>query len=445
MDYQEKFSQDNLLDKIQKIDKPFENASDKYPCVPSTLTIAISPYVPPRDNENQMELTVNKVYTEINLVYWDEVANDVLEYRPREKDKAKFPKDFKILVKQIPIRTLYEAEGCKVNYLRLRGSAVCAHIIEQKCLETYRCKFIKNSVKYRGVALVAIEPMEMDVDVWIISLVKYEKESLTEWIDALNKNENVTKARSLTIRVVYEAVLCLWKQGGAYMDLKPANVMVKNSKTASVENTEIKLIDLGCVCYSNNVLEGETTFLPPVVWTIADAEGKCTERVVPCTALTLIWQIAVFYLYIYWPYESVVKRLAAVDHEGNSIPNSLCQADLATVNVVFSEITSLLEKCDNCPSDHFLENVKRCFEPIGNNDWRTNPKVSPPFSLENMYTDTDTMNTGEEQRMNTSSGGAGEPSGGSGEKATDEGEEFFYPKKLVPCPNSTDSNFCLIL
>lgn len=431
MDYQEKFSQDNLLDKIQKIDKrTFESAADKYPCVPSTLTIAISPYVPPRDNENQMELTDN----EIILDYRDEVANDVLEYRPREEDKAKFPKDFKILVKQIPIRTLYEAEGCKVNYLRLRGSAVCAHIIEQKCLETYRCIFIKNSVKYRGVALVAIEPMEMEVNMWINSLVKYEKESLTEWIDALNKNENVTKARSLTIRVVYEAVLCLWKQGGAYMDLKPANVMVKNSKTASVENTEIKLIDLGCVCYSNDVLKEETTFLPPVAWTIAKAEGQCFERVVPCTALTLIWQIAVFYLYIYWPYKSVVERLAAVDHEGNSIPNSLCQADLTSVNETFEKITALLVKCDNCPSDHFLENVKRCFEPIGNNDWRTNPEVSPPFSLENMYTDTDTMNTGEEQRMNTSSGG-------SGEKATDEGEEFFYPQKLVPCPDSTDSNF----
>ena len=137
-------------------------AGDKYPCVPPTLTLI-------NEKKGQTET--------VDLFHSDEIASDLLEYRPDPRDKDRFPEDFKIIVKQIPIRTQYQQDGCKVDYLRLKDPSDgpgCAHIIRQKCIGVYGCKFIyrRDHKLYQGVALVEIEPMEMDVDKWIESINK---------------------------------------------------------------------------------------------------------------------------------------------------------------------------------------------------------------------------------------------------------------------------------
>ncbi len=193
-------------------------------------------------------------------------------------------------------------------------------------------------------------------------------QDVDEWIQSVSDDQRGT-VQAMVVEAVFEAVTCLWQQGGAYVDLKPANVMVKIDENAQAE---IKLFDLASICEANSV-DGKSTFPPPSTWKITQEKGDykdadlgvTEDRKVPCTAVTVLWQLAVFYLCIYLKADQVYK---VQEWLGWASKDSLCRADLLRVNSTFAKIDSL---CTACPDSPLLQLVHWCFAPIvSGTDWR---------------------------------------------------------------------------
>lgn len=179
------------------------------------------------------------------------------------------------------------------------------------------------------------------------------------------------------VRQIYTSLLCVWENGGVYSDMKGENVMV--TLGVPLEESMIKLVDLGSICTEIGKKVAIYTYPPPSLWSlnpgVKRGRASCTEK-------TLIWSMAIAVLTIYFPY-----YLHSLYH-GGFIPNV---SNLVIINHFLEGVEKDIKKVaadstDDSLLKSLLNNVSKCFAPFSKDrpDWRTSDKMPAPFQFDTM-------------------------------------------------------------
>ena len=225
----------------------------------------------------------------------------------------------------------------------------CPHVLVQKCISKeggFKC-FLRNDIH---VNVLAMEVMQQTV------------------YDFLKKNTSDDMKQSI-LSQIYEALMCLWNNGGVYMDMKSKNVMVNQDLQ---DNLLVKLVDLGSICKGSQVEEGGVcTYPPPETWSFFNKgllpldPAEC-----PCTEKTLIWQFAIASLFVY----------ADGDYRDNNRWGFLAwNMPIVQSFYELDQINTMMKRCrSQLPDIPILAKVRQCFADFTNvNDWRLADKKIP--------------------------------------------------------------------
>ena len=207
---------------------------------------------------------------------------------------------------------------------------------------------------------------------------------MNETLSKFLKKPDVTdKVKTVILRKIYDALLCVWKGGGVYTDMKPANVMV--NPATPLENSLVKLVDLGSICTNIGEPDAVCTFPPPHTWAIFNegvpvhpAESGCTEK-------TLIWAFAIAAISVYdW---DQWNRLIYWT-ESQPSKTIVGEKNLKIVNRWMKYFQGIFKKgSPRSGVPKGLNNVRKCFAPFESaDDWRGS-KNPPPFKFETMFSD----------------------------------------------------------
>lgn len=230
----------------------------------------------------------------------------------------------------------------------------CPYVVVQKCItpkDGFYCDFMKIRVE-----VIAMEIME-------------------ETLDKFLKKHHSPKVKEAILRKIYSALLCVWEKGGVYADMKPENVMV--NQAMPLEDSLVKLVDLGSICTNIGMSDAICTFPPPHTWAFCNGGWSEDPTESGCIEKTLIWSFAIATLAVYdWKKWDTHWRILIFDGPFTLVASN----SLEHINKWMAHFKGLLYYEDSS----ILNNVRKCFAPFINfNDWRTSNKP-PPFKFSTM-------------------------------------------------------------
>jgi len=143
-----------------------------------------------------------------------------------------------------------ECRNTSSYYKKFSENQWCPYIVVQKYITPkngFYCDFMNIRVE-----IIAMEIME-------------------ETLDKFLKKYHTPKVKEAILRKIYIALLCVWKKGGVYADMKSVNVMV--NKVYPLKNSLVKLVDLGSICTNIGRKDAICTFPPPHTWAFFNGGG----------------------------------------------------------------------------------------------------------------------------------------------------------------------------
>lgn len=192
---------------------------------------------------------------------------------------------------RVALKITQEIDECRDSSFYF---AECANLIQQRCLTGMR-GVLGRLPSGREISFYAIAMEVMDEDL----------------AGAFARLQWSGGAKKKVILAVHHAVVCLAEQRKYFTDLKPQNVMINwtsldDHKEVQAQDLEdIKLVDLGSICPADHPEGGIATLPPPRTWGAFGGDRDFGN--VPCTASTLLWQIAIFAVGVYLG-EAYVRR-----------------------------------------------------------------------------------------------------------------------------------------
>ena len=269
-------------------------------------------------------------------------------------------KDQKIAIKVMEYKDATECRNTSSYYKKFSENQWCPYIVVQKCITSkngFYCDFRDIRVE-----VIAMEIME-------------------ETLDKFLKKHHSPKVKEAILRKIYSALLCVWEKGGVYSDMKPGNVMV--NKVYPLENSLVKLVDLGSICTVIGGKDAICTFPPPHTWAFFNRGHPQEPTESGCTEKTLIWSFAIAALSVYaWKEWNDYWNVLIFDSP--KFPDTIVgDQNLKYITKWLLYFESLLDKEDS----NILTNVRKCFAPFRrddwSDDWRTSSKP-PPFKFSTM-------------------------------------------------------------
>ena len=224
----------------------------------------------------------------------------------------------------------------------------CPHVLVQKCISKeggFKCDLRDIHVK-----VLAMEVMHQTA------------------YDFLKKETTTYDMKKTILSQIYESLMCLWNNGGVYMDMKSRNVMVNQDLQ---DNLLVKLVDLGSICKGSQVEEGGVcTYPPPETWPIFNNGEDIDATKCPCTEKTLIWQFAIASLFVY---------AHGYYRNKNGWVKLAWNSPVVNNSIWLKQINTLMEECrSQLPDIPILAKVRQCFADFTNvNDWRLADKKIP--------------------------------------------------------------------
>ncbi len=256
--------------------------------------------------------------------------------------------------------TYYFSEERKLSVPTVREKW-CPYVVVQKCITP------KNGF-YCDFKRIKVEVIAMEI--------------MGETLDKFLEKHNSPAVKEAILRKIYIALLCMWKNGAVYSDMKPENVMV--NQVRPVENSIVKLVDLGSICTDIGRRSAICTYPPPHTWAFFNG-GRAQNPVKSgCTEKTLIWEFAIAALSVYaWDkWNEHWDKL--VFNSPDNTDTIVGDRDVEPINDWMEYFEGLLDKED---SSGILNNVRKCFAPFRRDgwedDWRTSRKP-PPFKFSTM-------------------------------------------------------------
>ena len=246
------------------------------------------------------------------------------------------------------------------NMLYYSKNQWCPYILVQKCITPqggFDCKKSRITVE-----VIAMEIME-------------------ETLDKFLKTHHSPKVKEAILRKIYIALLCVWEKGGVYSDMKPGNVMV--NKVYPLENSLVKLVDLGSICTGIGKRDAICTFPPPHTWAFFNRGHPQEPTESGCTEKTLIWSFVIAALSVY-AWKKWEKHWNILVFDSPNFPDTIVGDEtLEYINKWMVYFEDLLDK----ENSNILTNVRKCLSPFGKNDWRDDWRTSsepPPFKFSTM-------------------------------------------------------------
>ncbi|MCK5645066.1 MAG: hypothetical protein KAJ19_29975 [Gammaproteobacteria bacterium] len=268
-------------------------------------------------------------------------SGEVLIYSRTDPNTGK---EQKIAIKVMKYENDTECRNTSSYYNKFSENQWCPYVVVQKCITPkngFDCDFMNIRVE-----VLAMELMEE-------TLEEFKKNLPADTVAVVSKE---------LLRKIYTALLCIWKNGAVYGDMKPENVMVNTSEP--LENSFVKLVDLGSICTQIGSNNAVCTFPPPYTWATFNNGSSQSAARVACTEKTLIWSFAIAALSFYAP-----EAFTQLYHRGSLVTDM----NLANINLWMKYIQSKFRKVKD--EEGILDNVYKCFAPFGNkadwgNDWR---------------------------------------------------------------------------
>jgi len=269
-------------------------------------------------------------------------------------------KEQKIAIKVMKYENDTECRNTSSYYNKFSENQWCPYVLVQKCItpeDGFYCEF-----RDIGVEIIAMEIME-------------------ETLDKFLKTHHSPKVKEAILRKIYIALLCVWEKGGVYSDMKPGNVMV--NKVYPLENSLVKLVDLGSICTVIGGKDAICTFPPPHTWAFFNRGHPQEPTESGCTEKTLIWSFVIAALSVY-AWKKWEKHWNILVFDSPNFPDTIVGDEtLEYINKWMVYFEDLLDK----ENSNILTNVRKCLSPFGKNDWRDDWRTSsgpPPFKFSTM-------------------------------------------------------------